>query len=81
MLRRHISILDDSSNGGLNGGKELFQKIVGLATGEGLVFAPSAVLGRNGGDEGEWVKLREGLVAVKVRKRVTWDGGRSIVAV
>lgn len=77
VLRRHISIVDES-----NGGKgvELFQKIVSLRTGEALVFAPSAMVNTADG-EGKWVKLSDGILNVRVRKRVTWDGGRSVVAV
>lgn len=77
VLRRHISIIDES-----NGGKavELFQRIVGLKTGEALVFAPSAIVSTTDGDGG-WVKLSDGILKVRVRKRVTWDGGRSVVAV
>ena len=62
--------------------------IVGLRTGEALMFAPTGVVGRTSeyGDgkdqEGmHWRKLSEGMLKVRVRKRVTWDGGRSVVAV
>lgn len=52
------------------------------------MFAPTGVVGRTSeyGDgkdqEGmHWRKLSEGMLKVMVRKRVTWDGGRSVVAV
>ena len=58
---------------------------MGLRTGEALVFAPTAVVGKAGGGkeaEGvQWGKLSEGMLKVRVRKRVTWDGGKSVVAV
>ncbi len=77
ILRRHISIIDESNSGK---GVELFQRIVSLRTGEALVFAPSAIVSTADG-EGKWAKLSDGILNVRVRKRVTWDGGRSVVAV
>ena len=52
--------------------------IVGLKTGEGMIFALSAVVG-NG--DGGWERLNEEMLRVRVRKRLTWDGGKSVVAV
>jgi DNA helicase HerA-like ATPase len=77
VLRRHISIFDDSNSGKAVG---LFQKIVSLKTGEAHIFAPSTIVGSTDGD-GKWVKLSEGMLKVTMRKRLTWDGGRSVVAV
>ena len=66
----------------------MFQQIVNLTTGEALVFAPSAVVDLH---ENEDSKALTGLNAVKqqgtnvfkimIRKRITVDGGKSIVAV
>lgn len=77
-LKKHISI---SSNGSdtESDNKELFRKILNLRTGQALVFAPTAVLGKY--DTGEWIKATEKLLKVSVRKRVTWDGGHSVVCV
>lgn len=75
----------------------LFAKIVGLKTGEALVFAPSALLDcgdpaknetTNEEDErkpenkalSEIIELGARYVRVKMRKRITADGGRSILA-
>ena len=77
ILRRHISTADDGKGSAM--AKELFQRIVGLRTGQALVFAPSAILEAQG--EGAWEMLKEGLVRMMVRKRVTLDAGRSVVAV
>ena len=74
LLKKRISIAEDTDNSG----KELFHMIVALKTGEAMVFALSAIVG-NG--EGGWEKLNEGMLRVRVRKRLTWDGGRSVVAV
>lgn len=77
-LKRHISISSNSSDTE-SYDKGLFRKILNLYTGEALVFAPTAVLGKD--DTGKWVKATEELLKVSVRKRVTWDGGHSVVCV
>lgn len=81
---------------------DLFQQIVRLATGEALVFCPTALLGQQNREEGRglsgsiWapvnmkpvntdsrvdvVELGSGHVHLKIRKRITADGGRSILA-
>ena len=76
ILKRHISI---SSNSCTNdpGTENLFYKILNLRTGEALVFAPTAVVGK--GLSGELVKATETLLRVFMRKRVTKDGGQSVV--
>lgn len=65
----------------------LFSQIVGLRVGEALVFAPSAIVGVRvigaaaaaaGG--GAVRRLGNGVLKVRVRHRVTADGGRSIMA-
>jgi hypothetical protein len=70
-LKRHISALDDN--------KALMQRIEGLETGEALVYCPSTVLGKN--DDGSLVKATGQLLKVNIRKRITQDGGESIMAV
>jgi hypothetical protein len=70
-LKRHISALDDN--------KALMQRIEGLGTGEALVYCPSTVLGKN--DDGSLVKATGQLLKVNIRKRITQDGGESIMAV
>lgn len=77
VLRHHISIpgkdVNDSSDDG-----GLYKQILRLQTGEALVFAPSAVMGASDGSE-ESEPFR--LLRVKVRRRITWDGGISMVSV
>jgi hypothetical protein len=70
-LKRHISALDDN--------KALMQRIEGLETGEAFVYCPSTVLGKN--DDGSLVKATGQLLKVNIRKRITQDGGESIMAV
>jgi hypothetical protein len=76
VLRKHIFLLDEqrSSNGGA---VELFERILNLRTGEALVFAPSAVVRKEG--EEEWGKVSKQVLKVGVRNRLTWDGGTSAV--
>lgn len=56
----------------------IFAQIVQLRVGEALMFAPSAVLRPDG--DAQVVKLSNGVIKVRVRNRVTHDGGRSIMA-
>lgn len=73
----------------------LFRRIVSLRTGEALLFSPSAAIGvktvteeeedeDQPGEERagrkEIVRLGYGVLKVRVRKRVTQDGGQSIMA-
>ncbi|TKW53795.1 hypothetical protein CTA1_5915 [Colletotrichum tanaceti] len=62
---------------------ELFAMIVGLRTGEALVFAPSAVIGLGEGRAGgpvEVQRLAHRSLRVQVRSRLTRDGGQTIMA-
>ena len=69
-LRRHISMEEEGED-------DTFKRILDLHTGEALLFAPSALL-----PDGDDVrKLGMELLKIKVRKRLTWDGGKSILAV
>ncbi|KFY68290.1 hypothetical protein V496_01210 [Pseudogymnoascus sp. VKM F-4515 (FW-2607)] len=60
----------------------IFREIVGLEVGEALVFSPSAMVGvgvtSSGGSR--YIKLGAGFLKVRVRARLTTDGGRSILA-
>ncbi|KAH6638893.1 hypothetical protein C7974DRAFT_409894 [Boeremia exigua] len=70
-LRKHINVVD--------GGNGVMQQIESLDTGEALVYSPSVVLAQN--DDGSLVKAVGRLMKVRVRKRVTLDGGASVMAV
>ncbi|MCJ1353992.1 MAG: hypothetical protein MMC33_003979 [Icmadophila ericetorum] len=87
VLKRHIPILVNQETNNTEA-LELFRDILSLKTGQALCFAPSAVMqvGAEGSatppsEDGEILvrKLSEGMLKVRVRKRVTWDGGRSVV--
>ena len=78
VLRRHILLLDGESD--RSNPVCLLREIMRLATGEALVFAPSAKLGASDG-AGERRIDDDKLFKMRMRKRVTWDGGRSIVCI
>ncbi|KAF6789706.1 hypothetical protein CSOJ01_14705 [Colletotrichum sojae] len=62
---------------------ELFAMIVSLHTGQALVFAPSAVLGLGVEDKGRDAsiqRLAHRALKVKVRSRLTKDGGKTVMA-
>lgn len=64
--------------GNSKGGKAIFAHIVQLRVGEALLFAPGAVLDM---DEVFCArKLDDGVLKIRVRERVTTDGGRSVMA-
>ena len=78
---------DDGSDGGVqpltlgnnDPALELFSWIVRLRVGEAFLFAPSAVIGID--KTGEVKRLAHGALKVKIRNRITEDGGKSIMAV
>jgi hypothetical protein len=62
---------------------ELFSRIVALRVGEALLFSPSAVVGirkRTGRLQSDIQRLTQDVLHIRVRKRVTQDGGRSVMA-
>lgn len=73
ILRRHILMEEEK-----NDPDGLFRRILNLRVGEALLFAPSALLCRVNGRTPE--RLGSDLLQVRVRRRVTWDGGKSIVS-
>jgi hypothetical protein len=57
----------------------VMRAIEGLKTGTALVYSPNAALGRD--DRGELVKRTVKFLKVSMRKRITSDGGQSVLAV
>ena len=72
-LKKHLATGDNAA-----ASKSLFGEIVGLNVGEALLFAPAAMLDVEGGSV---QKLGMQRVRFRTRKRITNDGGRSILAV
>ena len=60
----------------------IFKKIVGLGIGEALIFSPSAMIDADvaSGGTSEYVRLGTGFLKVRVRTRLTTDGGKSVLA-
>jgi len=76
VLKRHLPVFD--RDGDKSNKVALQKKILRLKTGEALVFAPSAIFGASG-DAGERGFDTDTLFSMRMRKRVTWDGGKSIL--
>ncbi len=80
-LREHlagVSTAEELGGATKRDARSIFAEIVELEPGEALIFSPSAVLEPVEGEAPrklgmEWLKVR-------VRKRLTEDGGRSILA-
>lgn len=75
VLERHLAGATDKPG-------ELFNTIVNLRVGEALLFCPTAQIGV-GQNEGRYQVLQalgSNYVKVKMRKRLTTDGGRSMLA-
>ncbi|KAL2074672.1 hypothetical protein VTL71DRAFT_8451 [Oculimacula yallundae] len=89
-LRSHLAALDNDD--GLTSNPKLklnnvFNQIVRLKVGQALLFAPSAIVDvttltdeSSGKTTHEIQKLGIGFLKVKIRDRVTADGGRSVLA-
>lgn len=81
-LREHlagVSSLDESGVATKRDVRSIFAEIVELGPGEALMFSPSAMLEPVEGEAPkklgmEWLKVR-------VRRRLTEDGGKSILAI
>ena len=83
-LKAHIAAAGEEPT------RELMARIVGLDSGEGLLFATNGMVAvdegdmtENGGGETKTALEKLGLryLKVKIRKRVTADGGKSVLAV
>ena len=82
-LKSHLAAI--SSGGGASKQKvrDIFDQMVRLGTGEAFVFAPSAMLGvddQGGVGSPQTLKLGTQYIKLRVRNRVTTDGGKSILA-
>ncbi|KAK8043857.1 hypothetical protein PG994_012695 [Apiospora phragmitis] len=79
VLKKHLAGAEKNDPGN---NKVLFETIVTLQTGEALLFCPTAQLGLDVSDEGlvGLKALGSHYTKLKIRKRTTVDGGRSIMA-
>jgi hypothetical protein len=55
------------------------RRIEGLTTGEAIVYSPNAVLGHD--ECGNLVTGTSRMISVSIRRRITSDGGQSVLAV
>ncbi|KAK1139247.1 hypothetical protein N8T08_001177 [Aspergillus melleus] len=75
-IKNHVTF--DNADGTATDDRDGLYQISSLRTGEALVFAPSAYLLY---DNQSPINTRHTTFKMMVRKRVTWDGGRTIVCV
>ncbi|KIX96520.1 uncharacterized protein Z520_07786 [Fonsecaea multimorphosa CBS 102226] len=90
VLQRHVAALAGRRKGNAGGGDiddndngdDVFKTIVRLGQGEALVFCTKAYFDVDESNENEpdLRPLQDGYATVKIRGRVTADGGRSILA-
>lgn len=59
---------------------DIFETIVSLSTGEALIFCPSAPIKGSMSDDFQAIVLGQCHVRVKIRARLSEDGGKSILA-
>ena len=82
-LKSCLAGLSDEGESSKRKEKEIMKRIVNLTAGHALVFSPSTMLRvKRGSKESDlkMEKLGTGYLEVQVRKRLTTDGGRSIMA-
>jgi hypothetical protein len=59
--------------------EDLMLKVEGLTTGKALLYSPNAVLGRD--ESGNLITGTSRFIKVSIRRRITSDGGQSVLAV
>jgi hypothetical protein len=66
----------------ISGKFSIFYQIVNLRVGEALLFAPGALLGTAAEDPSSpgLIGLGAGYLVIKIRKRLTEDGGKSVLS-
>ena len=85
-LKTHLAGISKSDESSERDIKEIFKTIVNLEAGQALLFSPSAILDlANDHDDDDYIQLKPkklGLryVKMRVRQRLTADGGRSLLA-
>ncbi len=85
-LKTHLAGISNGDGSSERDVKEIFKTIVNLEAGQALLFSPSAILDlAKDHEDDDYVELRTkklGLryIKMRVRQRLTADGGRSILA-
>lgn len=70
-IKRHVPTTTESS-------ESLMQRIERLVMGQAIIYSPSAILGRDAG--GTFTTGTSKMINVNIRRRITSDGGQSIMA-
>lgn len=71
-IRRHIPTATEDR-------ERLMHRIESLMTGEALLYSPNAILGRD--ESGDLITGTSRLIDVSIRRRITSDGGQSVLAI
>ncbi|KAE8419902.1 hypothetical protein BDV36DRAFT_307436 [Aspergillus pseudocaelatus] len=77
-IKKHVTIGDESNNNNSEECLDGLHEIARLRTGEALVFAPSAYLLD---EKNSAINAAHKVFKMAIRKRITWDGGRTIFCV
>ncbi|KAL2059884.1 hypothetical protein VTL71DRAFT_10039 [Oculimacula yallundae] len=77
VLKKHILLPNSKLH--QDNTSSMLSEIMNLKTGEAILFAPSTLFTAR--DGGEPTKDAEALSRFRVRRRITWDGGKSVVCV
>ena len=86
-LQAHLAAISNANGDGKRDYHDIFKSIVSLEAGQAVVFSPTAIMRiserhqANGWIMKEPVKLGLQYLKMQVRKRLTFDGGRSVMAV
>jgi hypothetical protein len=86
ILKHHLAGARPDRGNASGSATDSFRTIVGLQTGEALLFSPTALFSVGEQDETDrsakprLEKLIDSYIKVRMRKRVTTDGGKSIMA-
>ena len=82
-LKSHLAGVSAEAETSKRDVAEIFKQIVNLEAGQALLFSPSTMTGPDKEDGLSSLKMQKlglGYVKVRVRQRLTADGGRSILA-
>lgn len=72
---------EEEVSGNQSVAKRVFGEIVKLRVGEALLFSPSAVVGVDGLGKKGLRRLGATFLKIRVRSRLTTDGGKSVMAI
>ena len=77
-LKGHLAGASEYSDAKKRSAREIFEIITSLSVGQALLFSPTAMLDIQGGRA---VRLGSEFIKMRTRKRITHDGGQSVMGV